>query len=114
MNGIIKLFHGTSLASATHLRDHGLDEQAARRENGDGTFWATTGPDAADFFARANPASPPAARFEFELPELILVSLISAQPPSVREDKSYSSYEFLPQSFNIVNKYMESRNIVHI
>jgi hypothetical protein len=112
---LIKLSHGTNMASANHLMAHGLVAAAARQYNAGGEFWATTDPSVADWFAMCHPASPPAARFEFELPESVLSLLINSAPPGVLEHRSsFVAYEFRPQSYLIVNSNMTGKSIVPV
>jgi hypothetical protein len=111
--GTIRLYHGTNLGSAKHLGAHGLDEMAARQYNSGGEFWATTDPAIADWFAAANQSSPPAARFEFDLPSAIMSQLMNSFPLKVMEHRAgYIAYEFLPNSFPVVNLSMVNRVVV--
>jgi hypothetical protein len=109
----IRLYHGTCAPSAQHLLTHGLDEVTAKHYNGGGEFWATPDPMIADWFAHANPASPPAARFEFDLPEAVLNQLLGQALPAVLEHRtSYLAYEFKPQGFATVNPRMAHQTVV--
>jgi len=95
------------------MEAHGLDEMAARQYNGGGEFWATTDPAIADWFAAVNQSSPPAARFEFDLPSAIMAQLMNSFPLEVIEHRgSYVAYELLPNSFPVVNLYMVNRVVV--
>jgi hypothetical protein len=108
--GVVRLCHGTDLASANDIANHGLDQQQAAACNGSGEFWATTDPDAADWFAQANPNSPPAARLEFDLPDGVLQALLGSLPPAAYQHGA-DNYEFLPASFPALN---QSRNNVQV
>ena len=83
--GFVRLFHGTDLACANDLLQSGVDEQKAAAWNGSGEFWACTDPARADWFALSHPNSPPAARFEFDLPEAVLQALLVRDPPVVNQ-----------------------------
>jgi hypothetical protein len=78
-----------------------------------GEFWATTDQRAADWWARSSPNSPPAARFEFDLPVQVLQALLAATPAAVLNHRPYD-YEFLPASFAQLNRHMHNQHVVRI
>jgi len=56
-----ELYHGTDLASAKNIVEHGISRAAARRIGGGDAFWVTTSKAEAGMFAIANPIGGPAA-----------------------------------------------------
>jgi hypothetical protein len=109
--GSIRLYHGTDLASAEEIRDHGLDAAAARAFGGGGEFWATTDRATADLFAQANPAGGPPARLDFVVTAHVLRALLSANPPLVYQHGD-DTYEFCPGSYPTLNQAMANRQVV--
>jgi hypothetical protein len=105
------LYHGTDQAGANDLLVNGVDQVAAAVWNGSGEFWATADPNRADWFARSHPNSPPAVRFEFELPEVALQAILDLVPPGAAQH-GMSDYEFLPASFGLLNLHMTNRQLV--
>src|SRR5437867_3976650 len=77
----IRFHHGTDQASANDLLRNGVNQQQAAAWNGSGEFWATTDRRRAEWFALSHPASPPAACFEFDLPEPALLAILQMNPP---------------------------------
>jgi hypothetical protein len=111
--GIVRLHHGTDQASANDLLLGGVDLQKAATWNGSGEFWATTDHRRADWFAMSHPSSPPAARFEFDLPELALLQVLQLAPPAAIRHGA-SDYEFLPASHALLNQYMANRQVIPV
>jgi hypothetical protein len=110
---LLRLYHGTDQAGAEDLLLHGVDQAVAAVWNGSGEFWATTEPNRADWFARSHPSSPPAARFEFDLPDAALQAILNLVPPgAVRHGAS--DFEFLPASFALLNLSMTNRQFVPV
>lgn len=109
----IRFFHGTDLAGATDLVQNGVDQQKAAAWNASGEFWATTDATRAAWFARSHPNSPPAARFEFDLPDPILQAILHMNPMGAR-CHGPSDYEFLPSCFILLNQNMVNRQVVQI
>jgi hypothetical protein len=109
-SGVIRLHHGTDLASGNDILRHGLDAARAASYNGSGEFWATADPATADWFAKSNPATGTPARFSFGLPEPALQRLL-ARRPFVVHQHSPDDYEFLPASFPDLNAHMANKQI---
>src|SRR5258707_1146961 len=78
---IIHFHHGTDEISANDLLQNGVSSQQASVWNGSGEFWATVDHRRAEWFALSHPNSPPAACFEFELPESELLAILQTNPP---------------------------------
>jgi hypothetical protein len=76
-----RFHHGTDLTSANDLLQNGVNQQHAAAWNGSGEFWATSDHHRAHWFALSHPSSPPAACFEFDLPESVLVMILQMNPP---------------------------------
>jgi hypothetical protein len=111
--GFIRLHHGTDQTSAADLLRNGVDEQHAAAWNGSGEFWATSDHDRAEWFARSHPNSPPAACFEFDLPESALLAILQMSPIAVRRH-GQDDYEFLPASHALLNQHMTNRQVVPV
>ncbi len=111
--GTLRLHHGTDLTSANDLLLNGVDQGKAATFNGTGEFWASTDASVADWFALAHPSSPPAARFEFDLPVQVLRLLLGTFPPAVTQ-QGPNDYEFLPTSFPLLNLHLTNRQVVPV
>src|SRR5205807_3583206 len=74
--------HGTDQSSANDLLGNGVNSQHAAAWNGSGEFWATTDHHRAEWFALSHPSSPPAACFEFDVPEPVLLAILQINPPA--------------------------------
>jgi hypothetical protein len=107
----IRFHHGTDLACANDILQNGVDQQRAAAWNGSGEFWATTDHNRAEWFARSHPSSPPAACFEFDLPEPVFQTVLQMNPPGARHHAP-SDYEFFPPSYALLNQYMVNRQVV--
>lgn len=110
---LIQFHHGTDLSGANDLLQHGVDQTQAAVWNGSGEFWATTDHRRAEWFALSHPSSPPAACFEFELPEEALQTILQMNP-SVAIQHGPSDYEFLPASHALLNQHMINPRIVAV
>src|SRR5258707_10894369 len=77
----IRFHHGTDQTSANDLLQNGVNQQHAAAWNGSGEFWATKDHRRAEWFALSHPNSPPAACFEFDLPESVLLAILQMNPP---------------------------------
>lgn len=110
---VIRLYHGTDLACANDLLINGVNQAAAAVWNGSGEFWLTTDPSRANWFALSHPNSPPAARFEFELPEQALQALLATVPP-VAAQHGATDYELLPARFARLNTAMQNQRVVQV
>lgn len=109
----IRLHHGTDQTSANDLLQYGVNQQHAAAWNGSGEFWATTDHRRAEWFALSHPSSPPAACFEFDLPESVLQVILQMSPPAaVRHGPN--DYEFLPASHALLNQHMTNRQVVPV
>jgi hypothetical protein len=60
-----------------------------------------------------HPDSPPAACFEFDLPESVLLVILQMNPPAAKHHGP-NDYEFLPASFGLLNQYMTQRKVVPV
>jgi hypothetical protein len=109
----IRLHHGTDQGSATDLLQSGVNQQHAAAWNGSGEFWATTSHRRAEWFALSHPASPPAARFEFDLPESVLLVLLQLNPPGAIHHAP-DDYEFLPGSHALLNRHMTNTRVAPV
>jgi hypothetical protein len=110
---VIRLYHGTDLAGANDLLINGVNQATAAVWNGSGEFWVTTDPGRANWFALSHPNSPPAARFEFDLPEQMLQALLTAVPP-VAAQHGVTDYELFPASFAQLNAAMQNQQVVQV
>jgi hypothetical protein len=81
--------------------NYGIDQAAAAAYNSSGEFWATTDPNRADWFARSHPNSPPAARFEFDIPADVLQAILALGPQAAAQHGA-TDYEFFPPSFAVL------------
>jgi hypothetical protein len=111
--GIVRLHHGTDETSANDLLQNGVDQQHAAACNGSGEFWATTDHGRAEWFALSHPSSPPAACFEFELPESVLQVILQLNPPGAIYNAP-DDYEFLASSHAMLNQHMTNERVVPI
>jgi hypothetical protein len=109
----IRLHHGTDQTSATDLLQNGVNQQHAAAWNGSGEFWATTDRPRAEWFALSHPSSPPAARFEFDLPESVLLVILQMSPPGAIHHAP-TDYEFLPASYVLLNQHMTNKQVVPV
>jgi hypothetical protein len=109
----IRLHHGTDEDSANDLLLHGVDSVQAALWNGSGEFWTTTDHERAEWFARSHPNSPPAACFEFTLPAAVLRQILQMQPPGAIFHAP-GDYEFLPDSYDVLNQYMTNQQVVPV
>ena len=108
---LIRLYHGTDLASANAIMINGLDVGAAVTLNGTGESWATSDRATADWFAMANPANGPPARLEFDIPQPVLVALLSGMP--IRASlHAADDYEFLPGAYSLLNQSMQNCQVI--
>lgn len=110
---LIRFHHGTDQASANDLVQTGVNQQHAAAWNGSGEFWATTERRRAEWFGRSHPASPPAACFEFDLPEPVLLAILQMAPVAAIQHGS-NDYEFLPASHRLLNQGMQNKQITAI
>jgi hypothetical protein len=108
---LVRLYHGTDLASANDIRDNGINHTKAAAFNATGEFWVTTDVPMADTFAQVNPAGGIPARFEFEVSLAVLGLLLGATPPRAYQYGN-DVYEFLPLSFPTLNQHMINRQVV--
>ncbi|MCI0641478.1 MAG: hypothetical protein L0Y72_17255 [Gemmataceae bacterium] len=109
----IRLHHGTDLTSANDLLQNGVNEQQAAMWNGSGEFWATSDHQRAMWFAVSHPSSPPAACFEFDLPESVLEVILQMNPPAAIQHGP-NDFEFLPPSHSFLNQHMTNKQIVAV
>lgn len=100
--GSIRFHHGTDETSANDLLQNGVNQQHAALWNGSGEFWATTDHHRAEWFALSHPSSPPAACFEFDLPEWVLLAILQLSQPAARFHAP-DDYEFLPAGHALLN-----------
>src|SRR5437762_2038465 len=110
---LVRLHHGTNLTSANELLQNGVDQKRAAASNGSGEFWVTVNHENAEWFARSNPASPPAACFEFDLEDQVIQSCLLMTPPGVVKHPG-GDLEFLPSSFQLLNAAMSNRQVVAV
>jgi hypothetical protein len=110
----VRLHHGTDEVSANDLLASGVDQARAAAFNVSGEFWATTSQTDAETFAQVNPAGGVPARFSFDLPRWVLEALVASIPPEAyRHATAWAEwYEFLPNSFPILNRHMTNREAV--
>jgi hypothetical protein len=111
--GFIHFHHGTDQTSATDLLQNGINQQHAAAWNGSGEFWATTDHHAAKWFALSHPSSPPAACFEFDLPEAVLLVILQMNPPEAKRHGA-NDYEFLPASHVLLNQHVTNLQVVAV
>ena len=111
VSGLIRFHHGTSGLSATQLLHHGVDQQLAAASNVTGEFWATTDHAVAEYFARSHPNAPPAACFEFDLPETVLRVILTQRPPGATRHGA-KDVEFHPSSFAVLNSHSLNRQVI--
>lgn len=109
--GVYRFHHGTDPASANDLFRNGVSQQHAAAWNGSGEFWATIDHRRAEWFALSHPASPPAACFEFDLPEPVLQAILQ-MVAAIRHGPN--DYEFLPASYPLLNQAMQNKHITAI
>ncbi len=109
----VRFHHGTDLACATDLLQIGVNQQSAAAWNGSGEFWATTDHSRAEWFALSHPNSPPAACFEFDLPGLVLQTILQMNPPGSVQH-GLNDDEFFPHSFGLLTQSMVNRQVVPI
>ncbi len=110
---LMRLYHGTDLASANAIIANGLDVAAAAALSGSGEFWATSDRATADWFAMANPASGTPARLEFDLPLPVLIALLSMLPIRAYLHGA-DNYEFLPGAYQLLNQSMQNRQVISL
>jgi hypothetical protein len=109
----IRFHHGTDQASANDLLQNGVNQQHAAAWNGTGEFWATCDHHRAEWFARSHPSSPPAACFEFDLPESVLLVILQMNPPEALHHAP-DDYEFLPGSHALLNQHLTNVQVVPV
>lgn len=110
---LIRFHHGTDQASANDLLHNGVNQQHAAASNGSGEFWATTDHRRAEWFALSHPASPPAACFEFDLPEPVLMAILRLAPAAALRH-GRNDFEFLPASYRLLNQGMQNEQITAV
>ena len=106
----IRFHHGTDQTTANDLLQNGVDHQNAAMWNGSGEFWATRDHHRAEWFALSHPTSPPAACFEFDLPESVLLVILQMNPPGAIHHAP-NDYEFLPGSHPLLNQHMTNKQV---
>jgi hypothetical protein len=111
--GSIRLHHGTDRTSANDLLQTGVNQQHAAAWNGLGEFWATSDHHRAEWFALSHPTSPPAACFEFDLSESMLLVILQMNPPGVMRHAP-NDYEFLPVSYGLLNLHMSNKQVAPV
>lgn len=109
----IRFHHGTDQASANDLLQNGVNQSHAAAWNGSGEFWATIDHHRAEWFALSHPSSPPAACFEFDLPESALLIILQMSPPVARLHAP-NDYEFLPASHGLLNQHLTNKLVVPV
>jgi len=109
----IRLHHGTDETSANDLLQNGVNQQHAAVWNGSGEFWATVDHRRAEWFALSHPSSPPAACFEFDLPESVIQAILQMNPPAAIQHGP-NDYEFLPASHATLNQHMTNPHVVAV
>ncbi len=110
---LIRFHHGTDINGANDLLQNGVDQQQAAAWNGSGEFWATTSHQRAEWFARSHSNSPPAACFEFDLPDAALTAILQMNP-AVALRHGQDDYEFLPASHGMLNQQMINEQITPV
>lgn len=109
----IRFNHGTDQPSANDLLQNGVNQQHAAAWNGSGEFWATRDRPRAEWFALSHPSSPPAACFEFDLPEAVLLVILQMNPPGAIHHTP-NDYEFLPASHAVLNQHMTNKQVTPV
>lgn len=109
----IQLHHGTDQICANDLLQNGVNPQHAAAWNGSGEFWATSDRQRAEWFALSHPSSPPAACFEFDLPESVLLFILRMNPPGAIHHVP-NDYEFLPASHALLNQHMTNKQVASV
>jgi len=109
----IRLHHGTDQTCANDLLQNGVNQQHAATWNGSGEFWATSDHQRAVWFALSHPSSPPAACFEFDLPESVLLLILQMNPPGAIHHAP-NDYEFLPASHALLNQHMANKQVASV
>jgi hypothetical protein len=109
----IRLHHGTDQTSANDLLRNGVNQQQAAAWNGSGEFWATSDHHRAKWFALSHPTSPPAACFEFDLPESALLVILQINPPGAIHHAP-NDFEFLPGSYALLNQHMTNKQVAPV
>jgi hypothetical protein len=106
----VRFHHGTDQTSANDLLQNSVNQLHAAAWNGSGEFWATNDRHRAEWFARSHPGSPPAACFEFDLPESVLLVILQMNPPGAIHHGP-NDYEFLPASHALLNQHMTTKQV---
>jgi hypothetical protein len=109
----VRFHHGTDQTSANDLLQNGVNQQHAAAWNGSGEFWATSDHHRAEWFARSHPNSPPAACFEFDLPETVVLVILQMNPPAAIHHGT-NDFELLPASHPLLNQHMTNRQVVSV
>jgi hypothetical protein len=109
----IRFHHGTDQTCANGLLQNGVNQQQAAAWNGSGEFWATSDHHRAEWFALSHPNSPPAACFEFELSESVLLIILQMSPPGAIHHAP-NDYEFLPGSYGLLNQLLTNRHVAPV
>jgi hypothetical protein len=109
----IRFHHGTDQTSANDLLQNGVNQQQAAAWNGSGEFWATTDHHRAEWFSLSHPSSPPAACFEFDLSESVLLVMLQMNPPGAKHHAP-DDYEFLPASHALLNRHMTNKQVAPV
>ncbi len=109
----IRLHDRTDQTSATDLLQSGVNQLHAARWNGSGEFWATSDHRRAEWFALSHPASPPAACFEFDLPESALLVILQLNPSGVIRHAP-DDFEFLPGGYALLNRHMTNKRVAPV
>ena len=106
----IRLHHGTKMAE--NIVEMGVNPGHAESCGGDGCFWVTTDPEVASWYAAtATGPSDSRAILGFDLPFLVLNNCVSHQPPIMVNEHGDGVYEFLPESFSLINTNMANITI---
>ncbi|MFO0965823.1 MAG: hypothetical protein U0793_09605 [Gemmataceae bacterium] len=109
----LRFHHGTDQMSANDLDHNGVNQQHAAAWNGTGEFWATLDHGRAAWFALSHPSSPPAACFEFDLPEEVLQLMLQMNPPAALRHGT-DDVEFLPPSHLLLNQHIANKAVVRV
>ena len=112
-SGSIRLYHGTDLSGANDMLQSGVSQSKAVAWNGPGEFWATSVCSRAELFALSHPNSPPAACFEFDLPESALDAILQMSPAGAIRDGTDDN-EFFPDSFALLNQQIVNRQVTPV
>ena len=110
---LIRFHHGTDILCGKDLLQNGVDEQSAAAWNGSGEFWATCDTGRAEWFGRSHPKSPPAACFEFDLYESVVLTILQMNPPGAIHHAPHD-YEFQPGSYDLLNQHMMNKQVVPV